>query len=101
MKKIQYLKVSYKNSLYYKCADKYKARKYVTSIIDSDILVPIYGYFNCVDELLSSIPKDPIIIKGTHGSGFNYIIRDISSLDKDLLYEKLSSWINTNYYHRT
>lgn len=96
--KIQWIKLNYRNPLMIKCADKYDVREYIKEKNLDSILNDIYGIYHDVEDIdLSKLPNS-FVLKATHGSGWNIICRDKSELDWKVKYEKIKSWLNTNYY---
>jgi hypothetical protein len=74
--KLLWLKLYWRDERCYKIADKYEVRGYVGDAGLGDILIPLYGVYNSVEEIrLDELPKE-FIIKTTHDSGGTYIVKD-------------------------
>ena len=74
--KIQWLKLYDRTPLHTLCADKFAVRKYVAEKIGSQFLVPLLYVTDNPDDIAPSrFPDAPFIVKTTHGSGSNAIVR--------------------------
>ena len=81
--KLQWIKLYDKNPLMPKCCDKYAVREYVESCGCKEILnTLIWEGFNPEDIPFDDLPPK-CVIKVTHGSTFNIICTDTSSLDRE------------------
>ena len=79
-------------------ADKYEVRKVVESKIGRHVLNKLHAVFESADEIdLDSLPKS-FVLKATHGSGWNVIVKDKSTLDGKETKKKMKKWMATNYY---
>jgi TupA-like ATPgrasp len=84
-----------------KYIDKYEVREYVKSVIGEEYLVPLIGVYNRVEEIpLEKLPSS-FVIKVTHGSGWNIIIKDKNATNWRDCINKLRKWLKTNYYNQT
>lgn len=82
--KIQYLKLFYypKSSIVTQCADKYEVRNFIRKKGYEDLLVPLIGCWDKVEEVdFDSLP-DSFVIKCNHGSGYNILCPDKSKFDE-------------------
>ena len=80
--KLQWYKLYYRNPLMKKCVDKFLVREYVASKGLDNILVPLVGKYNNIDEINWSKLPNQFVIKTTNGGGgLNIII----CKNKDLL----------------
>jgi hypothetical protein len=79
--------------------DKYAAREYVRGRIGNEVLPALYW----VTKNPADIPFDKLpnrfVVKATHGCGFNYLVPDKASLDREDVLAKCDSWLRWNYYH--
>ena len=93
--KMWYMKKHFYSALVEKCADKVTVRDYVKECGLEDILVPIYGIYDSLDEVdFQSLPEE-CYIKCNHSSGYNYLYRKNRTDEKWLkklfhLYQKYS-----------
>lgn len=80
-----------------KYACKYSAREYVKSKTGPEYLVPLITVVNTPEEFsLSSLPQK-FIMKATHGSGWNYIVRDKTAENEAQLKHLIAAWLSCNY----
>jgi len=79
-------------------ADKVAVRDYVSNLVGDWILVPHFGIYEDAFEIeMNSLP-DKFIIKANHGSGWNLICRDKSSITNNNNLKLLNSWLKKNAY---
>lgn len=90
--KLQWYKMNYRNPLMHKCVDKYLVREYVASKGLKDILIPLIGKYEVIDQIDWDELPNQFVIKTTHGGGgLNVIVcPDKSKLSMDEVKEKLS-----------
>ncbi len=99
--KIQWIKLYGGIDQYAKYVDKYEVRKYIEKTIGKDYLIPLIGVWDTFDAIPFNELPDKFVLKGTHGSGFNFICHDKSTLDKKLVRDIVSKWLKENYYTRS
>jgi len=82
-----------------RCTDKLLVRGYVYGKGLADILVDLH--FQGSNPLKIDFDKlpDQFIIKSNHGSGWNHIVRDKSTIDKNKIISQCVNWLSQNYYH--
>lgn len=91
--KLQWYKLNYRDPLMTKCSDKYEVRKYIESKGLSDILNPLYGDYNKVEDIdFTSLPE-AFAIKHTNGSGANVLVQSKKDLDINELKSTLNKWM--------
>ena len=95
--KLQWLKLYDSTPLKARLADKYLVREWVKEKIGEEYLVPLLGVWNAFDEIDFEKLPDQFVLKATHGSGWNIIVRDKSKLKKRAARRKFKKWLNTNY----
>lgn len=97
--KLQYLRlyVYPKNDLVSKCAGRVGVREYVEEKGYKDILIPIYGVYDRFEDIDFDKLPDSFVMKCSHASGFNIIVRDKASLNLDEARIKFSKWLKTDY----
>ncbi len=79
-------------------ADKYAVRDFVKQTIGEKYLIPIIGNWDRFEDVpLDELPEQ-FVLKATHGSGYNYICKDKSKLDKSELQREASRWLSENFY---
>lgn len=90
-----------KNDLVRKCASRVEVRDYVSSLGLSKCLIPCLGVYNKFDDIDFDKLPSQFVMKCSHASGFNYIVKDKNSIDKKLLKKKFDKWLKTNYGKKT
>lgn len=95
--KLQWIKLYDKNPLMPKCCDKYAVREYVTNMGCGDILNELYWDGFDPDEIPYDTLPDKFVIKVTHGSTFNIIVHDKSTLDKKDVSRKIKKWLHARF----
>lgn len=91
--KIQWLKLYDATSLKRRLADKYEVREWVKEQIGEKYLVPLLGVYDSFDAIDFDALPEKFVIKTTHGSGFNIIVKDKSEFDKADAKKKLDGWL--------
>ena len=100
MEKTQWLKLYYYTEKYGKYVDKYEVRRHVKEKVGEKYLNDIIGVFDSVSDIkFDNLPKQ-FVLKGTHGSGYNVIVKDKSKLDVNKTKKKLSQFLSDNYYYK-
>lgn len=95
--KIQWYKLNYRNQNMVNCSDKYLVREYVKSKKLDSLLNDLYGVYQNVDDIdFKSLPNE-FIIKATHGSGTNIIVKDKTSLDILKVKKTLNEWLKLKF----
>lgn len=96
--KIQWIKINGKLNKYGELVCKYKVREYVTNKIGDKYLIKLLGVYDNVDEInFEELPKK-FVLKASHGSGYNIIVKDKSKIDIQKTKETLNLWLSKNYY---
>lgn len=93
--KIQWYKLYYRNNLITQCSDKYGVRKFVASKGFNDILVPLYGVYDDVDEINFTNLPSSFVLKTTNGSKTNILCSNKKDLNVSATKETLKTWLNT------
>lgn len=99
--KILYMKLFTDTSQWTQMADKYKVRKYVESCGLSDILIPLYGAWERVEDIpFEKLPKT-FMLKANNGDGKGTNIKidksKMSSADWQLLRNRLHGWLTKKH----
>lgn len=98
---ILYRKIFYDEhglSLY---TDKYEVRKYVEDKIGKEYVVPIFGVWNSVKDIDFSVLPQKFVLKSTHGSGWNVVVKDRFNTDLSKELKRLQKTLTCNYYYRS
>lgn len=101
--KLQYLRlyVYPKDPLVIKCASRDGVREYLKEQGLEKILIPIQGIYQNFDEIDFNKIQIPCVIKCTHASSYNAIIRQKEELNIGLLRSKFQKYLKTNYGKKT
>lgn len=98
--KLQWYKLNYRDPLMAQCVDKADVRDYVASCGLSDILIPLIGVYEYVEDIdFDSLPKQ-FVMKNTLGGGGNsvIIVKDKSAFNWQEAKEQLQSWLDVNVH---
>ena len=98
--KIQWLKLYYHVPLLTELADKYAVRKYVSEKIGKQYLNKLVGVYDTVEAIDFSLFPSRFVLKGTHGSSTNLIVKDKDKLDFVTAKKELKSWMKHNQYKK-
>lgn len=97
--KLNWLKLNLKNPNATICADKYEVRKYIENKGYGYILNDLLGVYDNVEEIdIDSLP-DRFVLKGTHGSGWNLIVKDKNKVNWKPWKLIMKSWLRQNFYY--
>lgn len=95
--KLMWLTRYWRHPLKTKCADKYLVRDYVKEVGLEKILIPLVGVWDRADDIPFNDLPDQFVLKCNHGSGFNVICLDKSTLDWEKTKKTLNEWLDTDY----
>ena len=95
--KIQWLKLYNRDVRYVTCADKYAVREYVKEKIGEQYLNKCIGVYECVEDIDFRKLPDRFVLKATHGSGWNIVCADKSTLDWQDAYRKMRRWLKSDF----
>jgi hypothetical protein len=98
--KIHWLKLYYYDEKYKQFADKYECRKYVEDKVGTHILVDCLGIYRSFDEVNFEQLPNEFVLKCTHGSGYNLIVKDKSTENFKQAKLKFDKWLKINYYFK-
>lgn len=94
--KQQWYKLYYRKPLMQKCADKLAVREYIEQKGYGYLLNDLLGTYKKAEEIdLNSLPQR-FVIKASHGSGFNIIVKDKSKLNWVQTKLMINSWMHQN-----
>lgn len=100
--KIQWLKLYDRRPINTIVADKFAAREFIASRVGPELLVPLLFHTTDVSLLTpEAFPDTSFIVKATHGSGGNRIVRDRLGVDWVSLRRECSEWLRRNHYRAT
>lgn len=96
--KLQWLKLFYRNDLMPICSDKYEVRAYLKEKGYGYLLNELITVYESVDEFnLDTLPKR-FVLKASHGSGWNLIVKDKSKVNWFWWKKIMQSWMKQNLY---
>lgn len=98
--KIAWYKVFYRPKSLNQLVDKFAVRAFVEEKIGSQFLNTFYGVFDDVNEIKLDELPEKFVIKATHTSGHNLIVRDKNKLNLDKTKKLLKKWLKINQYYR-
>lgn len=81
--------------------DKYEVRKYVAEKIGPEYVVPALGVWDSLEDIDFSALPQSFVLKATHGSGWNVIVKDKSTLRIEQDCKALKKSLSYNYYHKS
>lgn len=96
--KLQWLKLNDQHEEYTQMVDKYEAKKYVSSIIGEEYIIPTLGVYDSFDEIGFSKLPSQFVLKCTHNSGGVIICKDKDVLDIDGARKQVNKWLKKNPY---
>lgn len=97
-KKLQWLKLHNRKPLYTTMVDKAEAKKYVSSIIGEEYIIPTIAIWDSADKIDWDILPNQFIMKCTHDSGCIVICKDKSKLNKSDTYQKMKKGLKRHYF---
>ena len=98
--KIQWLKLYDSTPLKTRLADKYLVRDWVKEKIGEEYLIPLLGVWDSFDEIDFDKLPEQFVLKANHGSGWNIIVKDKATFDKEEARKKFDVWMHTNFAFR-
>lgn len=96
--KIQWLKLYDRNPQYTKMVDKYRAKKYVSSLIGDKYIISTLGVWDKFDDINFDALPQQFVLKCTHDSGGLIICRDKSKLNIDEARRKINACLKQRYF---
>ncbi len=79
--------------------DKYEVRKYVAQCIGEKHLNEFYGVYHSFDEIPINELPNQFVLRGTHGSGYNVIVKDKKTFDKVKTKKYVDRFLRENYFY--
>ncbi len=96
--KLQWLKLFYRNNLIPICSDKYEVRKYLQDMGQGNLLNDLISVHETVDDIdIKKLPNS-FVIKASHGSGWNLIVKDKNKVNWFIWKRIMKSWLKQNLY---
>lgn len=98
--KIQWLKLYDSTPLKTRLADKYEARAWIKEKIGEKYLVPLLGVWDSFDEIDFDKLPEKFVLKTTHGSGYNVVVKDKFKFDKAEAKKKITDWLSRKFEYQ-
>lgn len=96
--KTLWLKLNFYTESYGKYVDKFEVRNYVEKIIGKKYLNEMFGIYESVSEINFGILPNQFVLKGTHGSGYNIIVKNKNEINIKKTKNKLNKFLSDKYY---
>jgi hypothetical protein len=97
--KLQWLKLNYRNPLMIKCADKFEVRQYLQEKGYDYLLNDLIAHYDSVEDIDIAELPERFVLKGSHGSGWNLIVKDKSQINWTIWKKIMRSWMKQNLYY--
>lgn len=97
--KLNWMKINYKNENATICADKYEVRKYLQDRGYGWLLNDLIGVYDKVEDIHIDKLPSKFVLKGTHGSGWNLIVKDKNKISWTPWKLVMKSWLKQNFYY--
>lgn len=97
--KITYKKLFNRDPLLTRLADKFSVREYVAERVGNAYLPELLFVTDCPAAINFTLLPNSFVIKATHGSGWDIIIKDKANVDTLAIRQQLSQWLRENYYY--
>lgn len=96
--KLQWYKLNCRLPLMRQCADKYAVREYIAKCGYANLLNDVIGVYSHVSDINFDSMPDRFVLKSTHGSGQNIIVRDKGVLNKRRAKLLMNAWLHQSIY---
>ena len=95
--KLQWLKLYDSTKLKGLLSDKYESRQWLKTELGKDYSVKILGVWDKFNDIDFNKLPNKFVLKATHGSGWNIIVRDKNKFNIDDAKKKFDSWLKIDY----
>ena len=97
---IQWLKINEREDFHTICADKLRAREYLSKYFSEEFFIPILFYTDDYRKItFENLPDELFVIKTNHDAGHFIIVRDKNSIDWNKKKLDFKYWMRENYYY--
>ena len=90
-----------RNPLWTLLSDKMRVRDYVSSKLDSNILVPLLWHGKDPNQIPFDELPTSFVIKTNHACGFNILVNNKNHLNKEQTKRHLKEWLSLNFTYST
>lgn len=97
--KMQWLKLYDRKDIYTTMVDKYEVKKYVSSILGEQYVIPTLGIYDSFDDIDFDKLPNQFVIKCTHDSGGLIVCEDKNKLDLKTARKKINHYLKRKYYY--
>lgn len=98
--KIQWLKLNDCSKVKRELTDKYRVRSFIESRIGKEYLIPLYGTWECFDDIEWKELPEQFVLKCNNGWGANIIVRDKKQIDLVNTKNMINAWLNMDYGYK-
>lgn len=98
--KIQWLKLHNRKKEYSIWVDKYESKRYVSSLIGNEHIIPTLGVWNKFDEINFDELPSKFVLKTTHDSGGVVICNDKSNFNIEKAKQIINKSLSNNFYYK-
>ena len=95
--KVQWLKAYDVTPKKTQLADKLAVREWVAAQVGEKYVVPVLGVWNSFDEIDFSALPQQFVLKATHGSRYNIVVKNKAELDFADAKKKFDAWLAQGY----
>lgn len=95
--KIQWLKLYESTEQKANLTDKYLVRDYVKEKIGEEYLIPLLGVWARAEDIPFDELPEKYVLKANHGCGWNIIVRDQQSFNREDTKRRLNKWLQTDF----
>lgn len=95
--KIQWLKLYDSTPVKTLLADKYLVRSWVAEKIGEEHLIPLYGVWDCFENIDFGKLPDSFVLKCNHGSGMDIKVENKNVLNKKGAKKKFDQWMKIDF----
>ncbi|MFJ5747618.1 ATP-grasp fold amidoligase family protein [Peribacillus frigoritolerans] len=99
--KIQWIKIYGNLEILSNYVDKYEVRDYVRKKIGDGYLIPLIGVYENSDKINFSTLPQSFVVKATHASGWNLIVKDKNLVNWKEEKNKIDKWVDSSFYKIT
>lgn len=96
--KLQWLKLHNKRKDFTMMVDKIDAKKYVSSIIGEEYIIPTLGVYDSFEDIDFDLLPNQFIVKCSHNSSGGVICKDKTNFDTSIVKKHIEKYINKTYF---
>lgn len=96
--KLQWLKLHDRKPEYSAMVDKYEAKKWISTRIGEEYVIPTFGVWNSFDEIDFNTLPNRFVLKCTHDSGGIVICKNKETFDRKKAKRIIEKSLKRNYY---